>query len=64
MSPNARQPLEHVRAAASYHRQRYDLYKAKTYGGRLTSPASLRELEQASARAEARLQAALRARGA
>jgi hypothetical protein len=40
-------PLEDLRAEARYRRERYDLYKAKTYGGRPTSPAHLRELERA-----------------
>jgi hypothetical protein len=53
-------PLEDLRAEARYHRQRYDLYRAKAYGSRATSPARLRELERACARAEARLDAARR----
>jgi len=36
-------------------RDRYDLYKAKAYGGRPTSPARLSELEHAYDRAKARL---------
>jgi hypothetical protein len=44
--------LEDLRAQALHARQRYDLYKAKTYSQRLTSPARLRELERASARAQ------------
>jgi hypothetical protein len=46
--------LEDLRAAARYHRERYDLYRAKMYGGRPTSPARLRELERAHRGAEAR----------
>jgi hypothetical protein len=52
--------IEDLLAEARYHRQRYDLYRAKAYGTRATSPARLRELERACARAEARLDAARR----
>jgi hypothetical protein len=48
--------LEELRAQALHARQRYDLYKARAYGPRATSPARLRELEQISAQAEAALQ--------
>jgi hypothetical protein len=47
--------LEDLRAEARYRRERYDLYKAKMYGGRPTSPAHLRELERAYDGAKARL---------
>jgi hypothetical protein len=47
--------LEDLRAEARYRRERYDLYKAKMYGGRPTSPARLRELERAYDGAKARL---------
>lgn len=50
---NAR--FDELRAQAQHARQRYDLYKAKTYGLRATSPARLRELEREAARAEANL---------
>ena len=40
--------LEELRADARYHRQRLDLYRAKVYGPRPTSPARLKELERAS----------------
>jgi hypothetical protein len=50
-------------AEARYHRERFELYKAKLYGPRLTSPTRLRELERASRSAEGRLrQAQSRAR--
>ncbi len=49
--------LEDVRDAARYHRERYDLYRAKAYGPRATSPARLRALQLACQTAEARLQA-------
>jgi hypothetical protein len=44
--------LDDLRAQAVHARQRYDLYKARAYSQRLTSPARLRELERACARAE------------
>lgn len=50
--------LDDLRAQAQYARQRYDLYKAKAYGPRPTSPARMRELERAAERADARLRAA------
>ncbi len=50
--------LDDLRAQALYARQRFDLYKAKAYGSRPTSPARMRELERASEQAQARLRAA------
>jgi hypothetical protein len=50
--------LDDLRAQARYARERYQLYKAKAYGPRATSPARLRELERACQQAEARLRAA------
>jgi hypothetical protein len=50
--------LDDLRAQAQYARQRYDLYKAKAYGPRPTSPARMRELQRACEQAEARLRAA------
>jgi hypothetical protein len=47
--------LEGLRAEARYRRERYDLYKAKMYGGRPTRPARLGELERAYDGATARL---------
>jgi hypothetical protein len=47
--------LEDLRAEARYGRERYDLYKAKMYGGSPTSPAPLSELERAYDGAKARL---------
>ncbi|MFP5361362.1 MAG: hypothetical protein ACLGI5_01375 [Thermoleophilia bacterium] len=44
-----------LRADARYARERYDLYRAKMYGSRPTSMTRLRELERASAAADARL---------
>jgi hypothetical protein len=48
--------LDELRTQARFARQRYELYRAKSYGPRLTSPARLRELERESQRAEAALQ--------
>jgi hypothetical protein len=50
--------LDDLRVQAQYARQRYDLYKARAYGQRPTSPARMRELERAWEQAEARLHAA------
>jgi hypothetical protein len=47
--------LDDLRVQAQYARQRYDLYKAKSYGMRPTSDARLRELQRASEQAEERL---------
>jgi hypothetical protein len=44
-----------LEAAERYARERYQLYKAKAYGSRLTSAARLRELERNSKLAKARL---------
>ena len=52
--------LEELKAAARYHRDRLALYRARTYGGSLTSATRLRELERASEFAE---QALRRAQG-
>lgn len=53
--------IEELEAEARYHRERYDLYRAKMYGLRATSPARLRELERACQAAEARLRDARQA---
>jgi hypothetical protein len=47
--------IDELRVEARYHRERYDLYRAKVYGPRATSPARLRELERACEAADARL---------
>jgi hypothetical protein len=47
--------IEELRAEAHYHRERYDLYRAKMYGLRPTTMTRLRELEHAYQGAEARL---------
>jgi hypothetical protein len=51
--------IEELRAEAHYHRQRYDLYRAKAYGMRPVSPTRMRELEHAAVEAEERLAHAL-----
>jgi hypothetical protein len=61
--PSARR-IEDLEAEARYHRERYDLYRAKTYGPRATSPARLRELELAHRAAQSRLREAKRTRDA
>lgn len=60
MSNDSRTPvsaarLDELRAQAQYARQRYDLYKARAYGGRATSTTRLRELERESERTQANL---------
>ena len=56
--------LDELQAQAKYARQRYDLYKARAYGPRLTTPARMRELEREASLAEARLRfATAQARG-
>jgi hypothetical protein len=49
------QRLDELRAQARFARERYDLYKARTYGPRLTSPSRLGELERENARAQTSL---------
>jgi hypothetical protein len=51
-------PLDDLRIEARYHRQRRDLYRAKTYGPRPTSPVKLKELERACVLSSARLRRA------
>ncbi len=62
MADSAR--IEYLRAEARYHGERYDLYRAKTYGPRLTTMRRLRELERAHQGADARLRRALEGRAA
>ncbi len=50
--------IDDLRAQAEYSRQRFQLYKAKAYGQRPTSPVRMRELERTWEQAEARLRAA------
>ncbi len=52
--------MEELQAEANYHRERYQLYKAKTHGPRLTSAARLADLEHRHQSASSRLRAAER----
>jgi hypothetical protein len=54
--------IEDLEAEARYHRERYDLYRAKTYGPRPTSMARLLALQRMSEGADARLRRARQAR--
>ena len=47
--------LGRLQADARYARERFQLYKARTYGPRVSTPARLAELEQVYLRAERRL---------
>jgi hypothetical protein len=47
-----------LKAEARYARERYELYRARAYGPRLTSGRRLRELERKSRFAESRLERA------
>lgn len=55
--------LESLRLEARYWRDKHDLYRAKAYGPRATSPARLSELARAARDAEARLRRAQDADG-
>jgi hypothetical protein len=48
--------LRELEVEARYARERYQLYNARSYSSRLTSPARLRELERASKLAQRRLE--------
>lgn len=50
--------IEDLRAEARYHRERYDLYRAKMYSLRPTTMGRLKELERAHQGAEARVRRA------
>jgi hypothetical protein len=52
--------IEELREEARYHRERYDLYKAKAYSSRPTNASRMRELERRSLGADSRLRAAQR----
>jgi hypothetical protein len=47
--------LAELRAQARYHRERYELYRARVYGSRPTRLSRLRELQRAHEFAAARL---------
>jgi hypothetical protein len=63
MAPGADR-IEDLEAEARYARERLDLYRAKMYGPRPTSPARMRELERAAEGAEERLRRARERRAA
>ena len=50
--------LDELRLDARYHRERRDLYRAKLYGPRPSSPVRFKELERDSILSEARLRRA------
>jgi hypothetical protein len=50
--------IDELEAEARYARQRLDLYRAKMYGPRPTSPVRMRELEREAEGAEQRLRRA------
>ena len=52
--------IEELEAEARYRRERVDLYRAKSYGPRETSPAKMRTLEREAQAAESRLREARR----
>jgi hypothetical protein len=52
--------LRELEAQARYHRDRLALYRARVLSARPTSPARLRDLQRASAAADARLRHAAR----
>ena len=52
---SAERRLIELKAEERYARVRYQLYKAKAYGSRLTSAGRLRELERRSTLAKSRL---------
>ena len=57
----SREPrIDDLRAEARHARERRDLYQAKMYGSRPTTPSRLRELERELAGAEDRLALAVR----
>ena len=58
-APAENDPFAEMRNDVRYHQARLALYRAKIMGSRPSSPARLRELEQACARAEERLHHAL-----
>ena len=54
--------LLQLQADARYARERYQLYKARVYGPRITEPARLADLERTCVRAENRFRRAISAR--
>jgi hypothetical protein len=58
MTDASLQHLDDLRTQAQHARERYQLYRAKAYGQRPTSPARLRELQRNHEMADARFRAA------
>lgn len=58
VSNHSTRRLEELEDEARYARERFQLYRAKSYGPRLTSPARLRELERELKRTQNRVGAA------
>jgi hypothetical protein len=57
-APPGEEHLRELKASADHARQRHDLYKAKSYGPKPTSPERLRELKRESERAISALERA------
>ncbi len=64
VKPISRSHLDELEAEARYHRERLELYRAKTYGPRPTSDSRLRELERMALGAASRLRRAQQAQTA
>jgi hypothetical protein len=64
MVPAPDHELDQLIAEARYHRDRFELYRARSISGssRVTSPVRMRELERAAASAQERLAHARRRR--
>ena len=62
-TPFSTRSLAELEAEATYHRNRYALYKARAYGMRPTSAKRERELRQAAEAAEERVRLARAHRG-
>ena len=56
MSSDPEDRTAELRADARYARERFELYKARAYGSRPSSPVKLRELEHEATRAQERLE--------
>ena len=50
--------LQQLRAEARHHKQKRDLYRAKSYGMQTTSETRMRDLERVALQAQERLEAA------
>ena len=57
-APPGEAHLRELKGSADHARQRHDLYKAKSYGPKPTSPERLRELKRESERAASALERA------